>query len=169
MLCSMAYTTQYLYVCRVCTNGWCTAVRFFMMPLQIGCGCTLLALPTLSDNMRNSFSTCVRPFARTAVPVRVRFFAHSASTSRRHTVDRAVLPGASTTLANLKLLSALFARTLKQCFLFACTEFLRACDGARVGGPTYVRVWACEQRPAGTARKGCMPATFNSSLEFSHG
>jgi len=165
----VALDTKNLNICRVCTKCRGRAVRFNMVPLQSIFVSACFTVPTLCNNICNSFSTSVRSVANAALPFWVPFFSHTTSSRSSQTRDTTIFPSATAPLTNLKLLATFFTGTLQQCLVFFSTHLVRTLFGASMRSATNVRIWSSKCFLTGSAYQRGVPAPLNYSLELCHG
>ena len=129
----VANYAQHLDICRVSSETGFRAVRFNVVPLQIFFATALLTLTAFLNDKFDCLAAIVLSFACAAFPLWVLVATHLFATSVSRAFGRAVFSGSTASLANLKLLPASLASTLKKCFLFARFNFVRTLFGTGAG------------------------------------
>jgi hypothetical protein len=165
----VANNAQHLDVCRISSKAGFSAVRFDVVTLQIFFASTFFTLAAFVYDLGYDFAGVVFSFAGAAVPFMMCFatklFASSGSRARNGTV----LACATSTFSYLKVLTALFARAIQHSFGLVRSKFLRAFSRTCVSFPANMCVWSAKKVAANRTCKYSTSATFNFSLEFSHG
>lgn len=160
----MTYNAQNLNICWISSKGWLSAVRFYVMSLQIICAATLFTVTFFCNNLLNYFSNSISSFGRSIVPFGMVRPTHISTASRSHAGNRTIFSSTTMTFTHLKCFFAFFASTFNKCFWFARFNFFCAWPRTSMRSASYVTIWSSKLYTASCTFKRRMTTSNNFSF-----